>query len=95
MDIKDDEFLQQFKAKNQDKKWAIEYSLQDRKVFLTKLILPADECIDNEQTTSFISAVLESIRQRKYKAMPTNGELKAFFRKNKQFADLLPAGIRI
>ncbi len=95
MEIKDDELLQQFKAKNQDKKWAIEYTLQDRKIFLTKLIIPDGESIEEEQTILFISAVLDNIRKRKYKAMPTSGQLKEFFRKHKQFTDLLPAGIRI
>lgn len=95
MDIKEDEFLQQFKGKNQGRKWAIEYSLQDRKFFLTKIILPEGETIENEETKDFVASVLEVIRERKYKVLPSCAELKDFFKQNKSFYDLLPAGIRM
>lgn len=37
--INDNEFLRQFEVKHNDELASIEYSLQDRKIFLTKLNL--------------------------------------------------------
>lgn len=95
MKISDDEFLRQFRAKIESKTWGIEYSLQERKIFLTKLILPNEENEESEDTQLFITSVLNEIRNRKLKAMPTCSALKKFFKAHKEYYDLLPAGIRM
>ena len=49
----DNDFLRQFELKIDDHFAKIEYSLQERKIFLTKLIVP--EALDNDEfKTDFI-----------------------------------------
>ena len=41
-ELVDNDFLRQFEIKIDDQLAKIEYSLQERKIFLTKLIIPED-----------------------------------------------------
>ncbi|EID75476.1 GNAT family N-acetyltransferase [Imtechella halotolerans] len=91
--INDNEFLRQFEVKHNDELASIEYSLQDRKIFLTKLNLP--ENTDNEFEGEFIKSVLENIQEKNLRVVPTSPEIAKFLRKHKEFKDLLPVGIRI
>jgi predicted GNAT family acetyltransferase len=72
----------------------IEYSLQERKIFLTKLIVP-EELDDVEFNNVFIKTVLDSIQERNLRVVPTSPKIASFLRKNKQYKDLLPVGVRI
>ena len=60
MEINDNTFLRQFETKVNGKLAIIEYALQERKIFLTKIIVPE---IKNKEVfvDNFISNVLEII----------------------------------
>lgn len=75
--INDNEFLRQFEVKHNDELASIEYSLQDRKIFLTKLNLP--ENTDNEFEGEFIKSVLENIQEKNLRVVPTSPKLPNFF----------------
>ena len=56
----DNDFLRQFELKIDDHFAKIEYSLQEKKIFLTKLIVP--EALDNDEfKTDFIKIVFDNI----------------------------------
>lgn len=92
--INDNEFLRQFEYKTDHGISKIEYSLQERKIFLTKLIVP-EELDDVDFKNAFIKTVLDSIQERNLRVVPTSPKIASFLRKNKQYKDLLPVGVRI
>ncbi len=90
----DNDFLRQFELKVDDQLAIIEYSLQERKIFLTKLVIP--ECINCEEfETNFLTLVFENIADRNISIVPTSPEIAKFIRKNRQYKKMLPVGIRI
>lgn len=90
----DNDFLRQFELKIDDHLAKIEYSLQERKIFLTKLIIP--EAIFSEDfQNEFIVAVLKQIEERNLSVVPTSPEIARFIRKNRQYKSMLPVGVRI
>jgi hypothetical protein len=93
MEIKDNELLRQFEITTDTGLVAIEYSLQDRKIFLTKFC--ENENLDIEIQDEFIRNVLAIAEERKLKVVPTNLRLIKFFRKNRRYRELLPPGLKI
>ena len=92
--INDNEFLRQFEYKTDKGIAKIEYSLQERKIFLTKLIVP-ETIEDTTFRDLFIKCVLDSLQERNLRVVPTSPKIAGFLRKNKQYKDLLPVGVRI
>lgn len=91
--ITDNEFLRQFETRINDELATIEYSQQERKIFLTKLRMP--ENTENRQE-EFIVAVLAEIQERNTRVVPTSPEIAGFIRKNRRrYKDLLPVGMSI
>jgi len=93
--IVDNEFLRQFELEIKNNMARIEYSLQDRKIFLTKYEMPEDM---EEQGLRglFIEAVFQEIQNRDISMMPTSPEVVGFLRKNRRkYRGLLPVGINI
>tara|TARA_R110000868_G_scaffold144150_2_gene362939 strand:+ start:8909 stop:9205 length:297 start_codon:yes stop_codon:yes gene_type:complete len=90
----DNDFLRQFEIKIDDHLAKIEYSLQDRKIFLTKLVIPDDIKEDNF-SNEFLIAVFESIEDRNLSIVPTSPEIAKFVRKNRKYKRMLPVGLRI
>ncbi|MDC6352296.1 GNAT family N-acetyltransferase [Zeaxanthinibacter sp. PT1] len=92
--IKDNSFLRQFETTVEGHLAKIEYSSQERKVFLTKLVVPED--ITKEGfTEDFIKSVLHHIQEQNLRVVPTSPEIAGFLRKNRQYKEMLPVGIRI
>mgnify|MGYP000552938635 CR=1 FL=1 len=92
--INDNTFLRQFEVEIEDDIAKIEYSLQDRKIFLTKLVIPNSNN-DSSFEETFIREVFEIIKEKNIRIMPTSPEIRKFIKKNKEFKDLLPIGIRL
>ncbi|HIC32812.1 MAG TPA: N-acetyltransferase [Flavobacteriaceae bacterium] len=93
-ELVDNDFLRQFELKIDDHFAKIEYSLQERKIFLTKLIVP--EALDNDEfKTDFIKTVFENIEDRNLSVVPTSPYIAKFIRRNRQYKKLLPVGVRI
>jgi hypothetical protein len=90
----DNDFLRQFELKVDDDLAKIEYSLQDRKIFLTKLIIP--ENVNNDDfIDSFLKLVMDNIQERNISVVPTSPPIAKFIRKNRRYKRMLPVGIRI
>ncbi len=95
VEITDNEFLRQFELEIGDNMARIEYSLQERKIFLTKYEMPED-LEDQGFREIFIKAVFTNIKDRNISMMPTAPEIVSFLRKNRRkYKSLLPIGINI
>lgn len=91
--ITDNEFLRQFETRINDELATIEYSQQERKIFLTKLSMPENT---EDRQEDFIKAVLAEIKERNTRVVPTSPEIAGFMRRNRRkYKDLLPVGINI
>lgn len=95
VEITDNEFLRQFEFEVGNKLARIEYSLQDRKIFLTKYEMP--EALEEQGFREvFIKAVFDEVKKREISLVPTSPEIAGFMRKNRRkYKDLLPVGINI
>jgi hypothetical protein len=90
----DNDFLRQFELKIDDNLAKIEYSLQERKIFLTKLIIPEGIQEDSFQE-DFITMVFDNIQERNISVVPTSPEIAKFIRRHRKYRSLLPVGLRI
>ena len=97
LEITDNEFQRQYEGRKGDILARIEYAQQDRKIFLTKLILPEEVEDDAEFRTEFIKAVFDNIRENKdVKVVPTHPKIAGFVRRYRNmYKDMLPVGIAI
>ena len=95
VEIKDNEFLRQFELEGEGGKARIEYSLQDRKIFLTKYEMP-EQMEELGMKDVFIKAVFDEVKNRGISLMPTSPEVVRFMRNNRnKYRDLLPVGINL
>ena len=88
------EFLRQFEIKIEQKLARIEYSEQERKIFLTKLSIP-EEIQNQEFEEAFIIKVLEFIENKNLRVVPTSPKIASFVRRNRRYKKLLPVGIKL
>lgn len=94
IEIKNNDFLRQFECVINNQKATIEYALQERKIFLTKLNVPGE--LQNEDfKENFVVKVLEQITEKKLKVVPTSPYIARFFKKNKDYRNMLSVGIKI
>jgi|TARA_Y100000992_G_scaffold151900_1_gene101281 predicted GNAT family acetyltransferase len=92
--LKNNEFLRQFETKVNDSLARIEYAEQERKIFLTKVVVP-DTIKDKSFEERFIKSVLEVLSEKKIKVVPTSPKIAGFVRRNKSYKSLLPVGIKL
>jgi len=90
----DNEFLRQFELKVDENLAKIEYSLQERKIFLTKLIIP-DNVNNDAFIEDFLKLVMQNIQERNISVVPTSPPIAKFIRKNRRYKSMLPVGLRI
>jgi len=93
MKIKNNELLRQFELETDQGMLSVEYSLQERKIFLTKL--KGCEEDEQDQAHDFIKGVLLMAEENRWRVVPTHPKIVSFFRKNPIYKELLPPGIRI
>ncbi|WP_299224512.1 N-acetyltransferase [uncultured Psychroserpens sp.] len=93
-ELTDNDFLRQFELKVDDELAKIEYALQDRKIFLTKLIIP-DTIKSEDFEEEFLTLVFENIAERNISVVPTSPEIAKFIRRHRKYKKMLPVGIRI
>ena len=94
MEIKDNTFSRQFETTLNGHLISVEYSFQEKKIFLTRMNVP-----ENFTDEDFISDLLKNIMaiaiERKLKVVPILPKIVLFFKKNPVYRELLPPGIRI
>ena len=89
IEVKDNSFARQFETTTTEGLITVEYSLQERKIFLTRINTP-EEFIDN-----LIKTILDNAIEQRLKIVPTYPRIVQFFKKNPSYKELLPPGIRI
>lgn len=96
LSIKDNEFLRQFESEIEGELVKMEYSLQDRKIFLSKVEM-SDDLQEKGYMDNFLEQVLQEIKEREtLRVVPTNPTIAKYIRKHKRkYKDLLPVGINI
>lgn len=90
----DNTFLRQFQLDVDGDLATIEYSLQDRKIFLTKLSVP-ESVADDVFVEDFLKLVMENIQERNISVVPTSPPIAKFIRRNRRYKSMLPVGVRI
>lgn len=93
-ELVDNDFLRQFEIKVDNELATIEYSLQERKIFLTKLLIP-ETVTEEDFQENFIKMVFENIQERNISVVPTSPEIAKFIRRHRQYRSMLPVGLRI
>ena len=94
IEIKDNTFARQFETTVQEGLVSVEYSFQEKKIFLTKINVP--ESYENEEfITNFLKNIMEIAIERKFKVVPILPKIVVFFKKNPVYKELLPPGIRL
>ena len=94
VELQNNEFLRQFETHINGFLARIEYAEQERKIFLTKLVIPV-EVHDIDFEENFIKSVLEFISEKNLRVVPTSPKIARFVRKNKSYKSLLPVGIKL
>ncbi|HUH25183.1 MAG TPA: hypothetical protein VLY87_01020 [Flavobacterium sp.] len=93
MEFKNNELLRQFEGRCGDRFLIIEYSIQERKLFLTKL--NTNGCEDEEMINDFIKSILDMAEEKRLRIVPVNSSIVSFFKKNPSYKELLAVGIKI
>ncbi len=94
MEIRDNSFQRQFEVRYGSQLITVEYSMQERKIFLTRINKP--EGFDDEAfIDDFLKVIVEQSAEKKFKIVPTFPRIASFFRKNPAYKDMLPPGIKL
>lgn len=95
LEIKNNEFLRQFEALIDNELITIEYAEQERKLFLTKMVI-SDHLKADGYEERLVKSVLDMLKAQDIKVVPTCIEVKRFIRKNKfLYQSMLPVGIAL
>lgn len=94
MEIKDNTFARQFETTLDEGLISVEYSFQEKKIFLTKINTP-DQFENEEFIAQFLSEIMSIAIERKLKVVPILPKIVRFFKKNPEYKELLPPGIRL
>jgi hypothetical protein len=94
MEIKDNTFSRQFETTVDQGLVSVEYSFQEKKIFLTKINVP-ESFEDEEFISNFLKNIMEIAIERKFKVVPILPKIVIFFKKNPTYKELLPPGIRL
>ena len=94
IEIKDNTFARQFETITEKGLVSVEYSFQEKKIFLTKINVP-DSFDDEEFISNLLKNIMEIAIERKLKVVPILPKIVIFFKKNPVYKELLPPGIRL
>jgi hypothetical protein len=81
MQVKDNQFNRQFEAEVNGHTYAIEYSVQERKLFLTKIFQP-EGAEDDTVINDMLKEILDNAEEKRLRVMPIHPKVVAFFKKN-------------
>lgn len=97
LEITDNAFLRQYECQYEGEFAKVEYAQQERKIFLTKLIIPETLEDNVEFKNQFLHAIFANIKDvKELKVVPTHPKIAGFVRKNRMlYKDMLPVGISI
>ncbi len=95
LELNKNDFQRQFEALVDNELITIEFSEQERKTFLTKMLI-SEHLVDAGYQEQMIQLVLDFLREHNTKVVPTCKEVKSFMRKHRaKYKDMLPVGIAL
>lgn len=95
MEIENNEFLRQFETRIDNELVRLEYSVQPRKIFLTKFTMN-DDLKTRGIDQKFLTAVFDQFIKDEKRVVPTCPEVAKFFKAHRRkYKKLLPTGISI
>lgn len=94
IEVNDNTFARQFETITEKGLVTIEYSFQEKKIFLTKINI-SDSFDDEVFISNFLKEIMAIAIERKLKVVPILPKIVVFFKKNPVYKDLLPPGIRL
>ena len=94
MEIKDNTFSRQFETIVDQGLVSVEYSFQEKKIFLSNINVP-ESFEDEEFVSNFLKNIMEIATEQKFKVVPILPKIVVFFKKNPVYKELLPPGIRL
>jgi len=94
LEIRDNTFARQFETKVETGIVSVEYSFQEKKIFLTKINVP-ENYNDEDFISNFLKNIMETAIEKKLKVVPIHPKIVSFIKKNPIYKELLPPGIRI
>lgn len=94
MEIKDNEFQRQFETTVDNQMLSVEYSVQERKLFLTRVNTP-ENFEKDDFVNDFLKEILAIAEEKKLRVVPVHPKVASFFKKNPVYKEMLPPGIRI
>ena len=80
MEIKDNTFSRQFETVVDQGLVSVEYSFQEKKIFLTKINVP-ESFEDEEFVSNFLKNIMEIATEQKFKVVPILPKIVVFFKK--------------
>ncbi len=91
MEIKDNTFSRQFETVVDQGLVSVEYSFQEKKIFLTKINVP-ESFEDEEFVSNFLKNIMEIATERKFKVVPILPKIVVFFQKKSCLQRLTSSG---
>nr|WP_317134290.1 N-acetyltransferase [Flavobacterium agricola] len=79
MEIKNNEISRQFELKTETEKISVEYSFQEKKLFLTRI-----NCIneDNKDLVEYLlKDIMRVVEEKRWRVVPTKPDISLFFKK--------------
>ena len=94
MEIKDNTFARQFETMVDGKMISVEYSFQEKKIFLTRI--NTFEGFENDELINvFLKNILQIAEERKLKVVPIYPRITMFFRKNPKYKEIIDNALKI
>ena len=94
IEVKDNSFARQFETTITEGLITVEYSFQERKIFLTKINTP-EEFKNEIFIDHLIKHILDKAIEQRLRVVPIYPRIVQFFKKNPSYKELLPPGIRL
>lgn len=95
LEVNKNDFLRQFEAKIDDKLIKLEFSEQNKNIFLTRFEIHKS-LREEEYRDVFIQKVLDSLTEQDKKVIPTCPAVASYFKNHRTtYKHLLPPGINL
>lgn len=93
MEIKNNEISRQFELNTETEKITVEYSIQEKKLFLTRINCTHEQ--NQELVDYMLKDIMKLAEEKRWRVVPTKPNISQFFKKNPVYKELLAPGIRV
>ncbi|MEQ9261567.1 MAG: N-acetyltransferase [Owenweeksia sp.] len=94
MEVVDNTEMRHFEARDEDQLAIIEYQIQERKIFLTRVEFPPN-FEESGKAETMIEKTLDLIDEKGMRVVPMKRVLKQHFKKHPGRRKMLPVGIHL